>query len=164
MNDSAQNSSAPAEVRSGRNPWPFMIIGWFVLFISSALAFIAFAVKQPMELVRPDYYEHELRHQQQMERVSRTQAIRPLVRVAYDHDSRSIAVQLPGTHAGESTTGRIQLYRPSNAGLDRQLQLKVGQDGVQKIDARDMATGLWKVQVTWKVGAVEFFVDESVVL
>ena len=51
-----------------RNPWPYAIIAWFVIFITAMTVWAVVATRNSMDLVRKDYYEEELRHQQQIER------------------------------------------------------------------------------------------------
>src|ERR1043166_2848691 len=44
----------------GRNPWPTAIIGYFVVFISFLIGFVAFASRQKVDLVQKDYYAEEI--------------------------------------------------------------------------------------------------------
>ncbi|HSH17350.1 MAG TPA: FixH family protein, partial [Verrucomicrobiae bacterium] len=61
-------------------------------------------------------------------------------------------------------SGSIQIYRPSDAALDRQVEFAPDTTGAQRIDAREMVSGLWKLKITWQVGGEEFFVDRVVVI
>jgi hypothetical protein len=71
---------------------------------------------------------------------------------------------LPASHAGRNAVGRIQLYRPSAMGLDRELPLQFDADGVQILDATGLIPGLWKVRVQWTVENKEFFADQKVII
>ncbi len=51
--------------------WPG---GFFILFGGYIAGFIVFASRQKMDLVRNDYYDQEIRYQQQIDRVQRTAA------------------------------------------------------------------------------------------
>ncbi|MEW6305290.1 MAG: FixH family protein [Verrucomicrobiota bacterium] len=145
-----------------RNPWPYAIIGYFVVFISCMAAWIAFAMRQDMDLVRKDYYEEEIRYQQQLDRMNRTQLLKAEVKVAFDFAVQRISVQLPATHA--DAKGRIHLYRPSDAKLDRQFDLAVGGDGLQTLDAKELQAGLWKLRVTWASGGQEYHFEQPLVI
>lgn len=146
------------------NPWPYGLIAFFAVFISCVVGFGIFAVRQNPDLVRPDYYEAELRHQQQMDRVQRTAAVRSQVVLGYDPGKNVIALTLPAEHADRQPAGTIHLYRPSDAALDRQIVLQVDADGRQEMDAGALRPGLWKARVTWRIGAEEFFHDTAVVI
>lgn len=145
-----------------RNPWPFAIMAFFAVLISCIVAFIIFAGCNRMELVHPNYYEDEMRFQQQMDRVKRTRALPAGVAAAYDAKAQTITISLPPEHARLAASGRIELYRPSDSKLDRHLPLAINTEGAQRVDANTMRSGLWKVRVQWKAGGDEFFFDQSV--
>ena len=88
-----------------RNPWPIAIIACFILFITGMVVFIVFATRKQMELVRPDYYEEEMRFQQQLDRLNRTRTLSTQVEITYDSEQQSVTIVLPGAHARHSTSG-----------------------------------------------------------
>ncbi len=146
------------------NPWPTGIVAFFVVFIGFIAAFITFASRQPAELVRPDYYAEELQYQQQIDRLNRTRAIRTEVGVAYEHAGHCIEIVLPAEHALQPTSGTIQLYRPSDSRLDRKVKLEVNHRGVQRMDARALSPGLWRVKVQWVSDGRGFYFDQALVV
>lgn len=146
------------------NPWPVAIIAFFALFITAVIAFIIFASRQRVDLVRPDYYEEEMRYQGQLDRLNRTRSISSQVAVDYNTRQQHILITLPREQAEHRPTGRIQLYRPSNASLDRSVPLAVDAAGLQQVDAAKLQAGLWKVRVQWTVNGEEYFVDRVIVV
>src|SRR5947207_839195 len=58
-----------------RNPWPIAIIAYFAVFISFIVTFIVWASHQRVDLVRADYYEAEIKFQQQIDRVERSRPV-----------------------------------------------------------------------------------------
>jgi nitrogen fixation protein FixH len=149
--------------RQPRNPWPIAITGVFILFFSGLVAFIVFATTHQVDLVRPDYYEQELQFQHQFERLKRTQQLSQPVTVAYDSSQQCIQIRLPPAQPGR-ISGRISLYRPSDARLDQELPLAVQADGAQRVDARKLRGGLWKVRLRWTVDGEEYYFDQPVVI
>lgn len=160
----------PQSIR--RNPWPYALVAWFVLFISGMASWAVVAIRQNQDLVRPDYYEAEIRHQGQIDRVQRTAGLRHEVSLTVNDSRQGIDLRLPPAHlaAGTSSTsprplsGRIEFYRPSDARLDFTVPVAPGADGVQHLDTRALRSGLWKVRVLWTSGADEFYYDQSFVL
>jgi len=152
------------DLKASRNLWPHAIIGWFVLAIIATVAWVTFAMRQRVELVGQDYYEQEIRFQQQIDRVARTKPMRAEVHASYDAGQQAILVSLPVGHAQQALTGSIQLYRPSDASLDRKIQLAVDASGTQKLDARPLLAGLWKIKVSWNVSGQEYFFDQPIVV
>ena len=146
------------------NPWPIAIIAFFVCAIAAIVAFVVFATRNQMELVRHDYYDEEIRYQQQLDRLRRTRPLNARVTVAYDPTRRQIRIKLPSEHAMRPTSGRIHFYRPSDANLDRDFELAVNADGVQDVDTTKLRAGLWKIRVYWKVNNEDYFFDQSVVV
>lgn len=146
------------------NPWPVAIIAFFGVFITCVVGFILFATRQHMDLVRPDYYEEEMRFQGQLDRLNRTQPLGSRVAVDYNRRQQSIMIALPPEQVTARLTGRIQLYRPSDASLDRNVQLAVNAAGVQQVDAKQLPAGLWKVRVRWTANGEEYFVDRVIVV
>ncbi len=146
------------------NPWPYAIIGWMLLFGTGMAAWVVVAVRNDPELVRSDYYEQEIAYQQQIDRLSRTAAVRSEVSVAYDLAKAQVALRIPTAHLADKPTGTIHFYRPSNARLDFKLPLAVDASGVQNVATTKLQAGLWKVRVSWTSGGHEFFHDQSLVL
>lgn len=144
------------------NPWPYALIAFFITLVSIIGGFVTWSLRQNMELVGADYYEQEMRYQQRINSVNRTRPLGDQVSIAYE--GNAIRVTLPKEHAAERVTGTIQLYRPSNSMLDRQLKLVPDATGLQSIATKDLEPGLWKVRVAWKFQGEEFFRDTTVIV
>ena len=154
-------NKSPAQ--SKFNPWPYALMGFFALFISLIVLFIVFALGQDMQLVRPDYYEEEMRYQQQIDRENRTLRVQDEVAVRYDPRGQVVGVKLPVRHAGRAM-GRIEFYRPSNERLDHEVALQVGPDGHQTVPVAGLAVGLWNLHVFWEVDGEEYYTKQAVVI
>ena len=147
-----------------RNLWPLGIVLTLVVFVLGTVSLIVMACSQGTDLVSPDYYEKELRFQGQIDRVERTRNAASQASVAYDAAGKCITVSLPTDQLRRGVTGHIELYRPSTAGMDRAIDLQPDPNGVQRLDAADLAPGLWKVRVSWTTGGQEYFLDQKVVV
>ena len=158
------NLSQPVRTAPEFNPWPYGITAFLVLFFGCVVSFGIFAVRQQVDLVRVDYYEEELRYGKQYDRLSRTKALEHPMSVAHLPQAHQIAVQLPAEHASAGAQGTIQLYRPSDARLDREIPLAAAASGMQLLDASTLQAGLWRVRVTWQSGGKEYFHASKVVI
>ena len=152
-----------AKATARRNFWPYAIIVWFVIFASALAAWITFATRQNMDLVRTDYYEAEIRYQSQLNRMNRTVALRDKVAIQYNAASRQIALQLPAEHAAFGPTGRIQFYRPSEAALDFELPLALDAQGFQRINGHELRPGHWKVRVEWSAAGQDYCFEQTLI-
>jgi len=139
------------------------IIAWFIVFGIFLVSFIVWAVRQRVDLVADNYYEHEVRYQQRLDRLNNSQALAAQTVVTFNSASHSIVITLP---AAESlgAAGRIHLYRPSDARLDQDIPLLLNSRGVQQLDARQLQDGLWKVRLEWSANGRDFYVDQPVVV
>ena len=145
-----------------RNPWPYAIIGYFALFITGVVVWVTYATRHQDQLTRPDYYEHEIRYQQHIDTVARTAAIRSGVQVEYHLTDKTISLALPGNSA--KTTGTIQLYRPSDARLDKTFPLSLDEHGSQTLNVAGLETGLWKLHLSWTADGTDYYFDQPLVL
>ena len=139
-----------------RNLWPHAIALYFVVFISGMASWIVFAVRNDHQLVRKDYYEQELKYQNELDSFSRAAA--GAVVVAYEPKTHLVTIQLP-----KDAAGMIDFYRPSDVKLDRQFPISKG-NGTQQINVSDFDPGLWKVRLTWTANGAEFRHDQKLVL
>jgi hypothetical protein len=146
-----------------RNLWPIAITAFFIVVFTCLVGLIVFATRQRVDLVRADYYEEEIRFQQQLDRVNRTQRLSQPAAVGYDAAQRCITINLSPSPLGP-VAGQIHLYRPSDARLDQELPLILGADGTQRLDASKLRGGLWKVRVQWAVANQEYYLDQPVVI
>jgi hypothetical protein len=149
---------------TSRNLWPLGIVVTLTCFVAGSITLVVMASMQRVELVSPDYYERELKYQGHMDRVERTHHSADQASVAYDASGSCITVSLPADQAHRDVIGRIELYRPSAAGMDRTVNFQPDADGVQRLSAAGLAPGLWKVRVSWKVGDEDYFLDQKVVI
>lgn len=150
--------------RHTRNLWPHAIVAWFVIFASALGAWITYAVRQDMDLVRGDYYEEEVRFQKQLDRLNRTAAVRSEVALQYDAARAEVTLRLPAAHLSGQPKGHIHFYRPSDAALDFQVPLNVDVAGLQRIDVSALRAGQWRARVQWGATGQDYFFEETVVL
>jgi nitrogen fixation protein FixH len=147
-----------------RNLWPLGIILTFVIFIGGTVGLVILACHNPADLVSANYYEDEVRFQTQMDRLDRTRQLDSPATVTCDAGQRRITISLPTRHAQAASEGCVELYRPSESGLDRRIKLETDSNGIQTIDTSKLKPGSWKVKVTWKAGGEDFFLDQNVVV
>ena len=145
------------------NPWPIAIVSYFVVFAAFIACFIVWALRQREDLVSVNYYEDEVLYQRQIERLRNTAALPSSTSVAFDADAGQILIRLPESPA-RPVSGRIHLYRPSDASLDRDFPLPKDAGGLQRLDARGLRSGLWKVRVEWSASGKDFYSEQQLIV
>ena len=156
-------NTAPTTARK-RSLWPYAIGGYFCIAITGIVIFIMWALHQNMDLVRADYYEHEILFQDQIDAVNRARPFAREVIAAYDLKKRSLLVSVPVAHLGPQFSGEAHLYRPSDAKLDQRIDLNPAPDGKQTINAANLAPGLWKVRLDWTVNGETFAFEQTIIV
>jgi nitrogen fixation protein FixH len=146
-----------------RSLWPVAITTFFILAALFLGSFVIYALRQREDLVATNYYENEIRYQQQIDLQNRSQAVAAQVVVTYEPIANHIVITLPAAQA-QGAAGKIRLYRPSDASLDREFPLAPDAAGAQTLDAAKLQPGLWKVRVQWTAGGQEYFVDQRVIV
>jgi len=154
----------PDQTKSAFNPWPVSIIAFFAVAITCAVGVVIFCTRQKVDLVAADYYEQEVRYQDQLDRAQRAASLQAPAAIRYDTATRRITVSLPADHLKQSLKGWIQLYRPSAANQDQKLPLHVNPAGEQIIEANGLSAGLWHVRVSWNLDGADFFFDQKLVI
>ncbi len=139
-------------------------MAFFACFAAATVGLVILATSQPEDLVSADYYGDELKYQGRLDSLNRTAALGATVAVAYDSTQQAITVRLPPEQARRHPTGRIRLYRPSAARLDREVPLALSLVGCQVVPAGDLAAGLWNVRVAWTVAGQDYFWDQRLVV
>ncbi|NEM98912.1 FixH family protein [Pontibacter burrus] len=143
--------------------WPYAIVFCMVCFMAYIAMFVYKAMNQDVDLVSKDYYEQEIKYQDQIERVRRTQALGDVM-LNYRAEEKSILLQLPATYQGMNVTGTVTLFRPSDDKLDKQIPLQLGRDQSQLLEVGDLESGLWKVRVKFSANNEDYYTEKTIQL
>ena len=146
-----------------RNPWPIGLVVFFIVFAAYIVGFVVFASRQKMDLVREDYYDQEIRFQQQIDRVHRTVAVLANADIDYDRAGDLVTLSLPSVQHHE-ISGTVSFYRPSDASLDTDVKLGLDLAGHQSVNVRALRAGLWKVRVQWQATGQEYVFEKPIVI
>ena len=124
-------------------------IGLFMAFI---LALAIYMMGQTPELEEKNYYEKDLRYQQEMEAKKNASSLARPAQVTYDSLAKTVvvALQLP-----EAVKGTIAFSRPSDASQDISLPL-MPQDGKQVVPVGHLSAGLWRMQLNWETAGKQY--------
>ena len=145
-----------------RNPWPYALTAVIVAFAAAVVAFVVWSLGHRVDLVAPDYYEREIRHQEQIDREARTRNLPATYGLFHDARTGTLLIRIPGEH--RDATGVLSLYRPSDAALDREIALVVDSEGKQEVRLDTLASGLWRARLTWTHGTNEYYVASTLIV
>lgn len=137
--------------------WGKSIVLAFVLFALFIGVLVTISVRQDVPLVAANYYEQELRYQEQIDRMKNTDqlAVKPVIEVV----EGSLEVRYPAM--AEITSGEVELFRPSDARLDRKYSL-LPDATVQRIDLAGLPGGMYKAKMRWSQGGKEYYLERTI--
>lgn len=137
--------------------------GIALFYTTFAVSMITMAVKTTNydhSLVVDNYYEEDLRYQQQIDKQTAAAALLQPLEWHYDHRADQLELQFP-TGLGR-IAATLHLYRPSDKRLDRRLPLLVPPDGRVRVSAADWQAGRWKLNLEWEADGVRYYHAKTV--
>jgi hypothetical protein len=137
--------------------WGKGILVVILLFVGFILTLVTISVRQDdIHLVTENYYEKEIKYQDQIEREKSAAGLDREVLV-YDDLSKSMILDLP-----VGAKGNLHLFRPSDARLDQGLVLDIKEVGKTTIPLQDLKSGYWRVQLIWTENGIEFYEEKKI--
>ncbi|GMQ29364.1 FixH family protein [Algoriphagus confluentis] len=137
--------------------WGKGILLTIFAFVAFIMVLVVISVKQDdIHLVTENYYEKEIKYQEQIEREKSASTLEREVLV-YDGASQSMVLDLP-----VGAKGNLQLFRPSDARLDQELILEITEAGKTLVPLKNLKPGYWRVQLTWSEGGVDYYQEKKI--
>ena len=134
----------------------------FLLFAAGILTMVAISMNREVDLVSDDYYQQELRHQNQIESTKRSNVLaeQPTIGVS----ASTVTVKLPGVFSASSTAGTITFYRPADRKKDFVVPLKLDSSSSQIVRTPSLQKGLWRVKVRWTQQNQTYYHEEPIMI
>ena len=139
--------------------WGTGILIFLILFLIAAGLFIAFAMRQSVELVDEDYYERGVDYSTQMEVEKRSAAYQEAI-LAIQLDG-ALQISITDSIAVKCDSARIQLYRPSDNQLDLNIKYDPGR-GALVIPGEKLVPGRYILTLSWYSGGLKYEADRSI--
>ena len=140
--------------------WGTGIVIVFAIFMGATVSTAVYLMNQDVNLVADDYYNQEIKYQQQIDRIERTKKLDEESIIVFN--GTTINVTIPESLMNRDLTGEIYFYRPSDEKSDIKIPLYTDSLGLQVIPVSSLEKGLWSVKVSWLAGEMEYFVEERI--
>jgi hypothetical protein len=139
--------------------WGKSIVLAFVLFILFIGTLVVVIMRQDISLVTDNYYEQELRYQEQLDRMSNTNGLseKPSITVFPGK------VEIRYGRMTDVTVGELELFRPSDKRWDRRFTL-LNQDSVQQFNVQELPRGMYKAKLRWSQDGKAFYLESTIYL
>ena len=140
--------------------WGTGIVIAFVIFMGGIITIAVYLMNQDVNLVADDYYDQEIKYQQQIDRIKRTKKLDTKNIITFN--GTTVNVTIPISLLNRDLTGEIYFYRPSDENIDIKIPLHTDSLGVQVIPVSGLEKGSWTVKVNWLTGKKEYFVEKHI--
>ncbi len=147
-----------------KNFWPLGIILTLAIFFVGCVGIVVLACSQRFDLVKSNYYSDEMQFQKTMDSRNRAQTMANQMAAVYDANLGQIKLSFSSAHPLNLSNGQIELYRPDEAKLDQNFDLKTDANGIQTIDVKNFRAGLWRIKISWTANGQNYLVEKHVVI
>jgi len=141
--------------------WGYKILGVYLAFVVGIATMVYKSSTQKIDLVTPDYYAKELKYQERIDAVKRTQALAS--KTKYEVINNQLLVTLPAEFSGRDVTGDILLYCPADNSRDIKKDFSSG-NGSASITVPGAAKGAYQLQVSWTSEGNNYYFEENIFL
>ena len=142
--------------------WGIKIIIAFVIFGIGIGVMVGISMSKNIDLVSENYYEKELKYQDKIDMINRTNSLSD--KVGIESTPGAVKVTFPGSLSKENITGKINFYRAMDKRKDFSVDISKNEKGEQIIPSEKLDKGNWKVEVVWKMNDIEFFNQAEIFL
>lgn len=142
--------------------WGTGILVAIIVFMTITVVTVIFLMNQKVDLVTDNYYAKEIKYQQQIDRMNRTNEMAEGVII--NSENEFIKIIFPKSSNLKNIKGTIQFYRPSDSGQDFTLPLVIDSSDQQLIPSKILKKGYWKIKIDWTDGALDYYKESSFVI
>lgn len=137
--------------------WGKGIIITLIAFGILMIGMVTFCIKQDdIHLVTQNYYEEEIKYQDQIEKMINASEIGYNVLV-YDSQLKKVDLKLP-----KGAKGTLHLFRPSDARLDQKIAFDITETNASSINVKDLMPGYWRIKLSWSENGKEFYEEKKI--
>jgi len=136
--------------------------GWGIaLFYTGFVVFMLFMVwctnLMKTELVTEDYYGKELKFQEQLDKMKRSNILSQPVN--WTVQNNSVKLNFPADVKGKDVNAKVLFYRPDNSLRDFNVSCKADSTGVCIINSDKFHHGAYKMEVDWSAGNETYYTE-----
>lgn len=142
--------------------WSIGLFIFYVVFMIVLIGVVIYSTQNNVELVTNNYYEKTLVYEDQIQAINNTKSLAQKPVVAVDKVQQQIFLVMPKIYIPETNQGKILFFRPSDSHLDFSVPLNCNMQNQQTFPLQKMASGKWKVQLTWTDGIKKYYYEQVI--
>lgn len=142
--------------------WGKGIFITIVLFMVIVFIMVGISMTKNVDLVANNYYEKEIKYQEQIDLLKKTNALNENAKI--DFDGANVNIYFPKNMDNNSLKGIVYFYRPSDAKNDFNIPVNADADKSMKIGSGKFVKGLWKVQINWESAGEKYLTEQTLLI
>jgi hypothetical protein len=146
--------------------WGTAIVIFFAIFISLAIAFVIFALRQNNDLVADDYYEQGAHFSQSIEIKKRSIPYKDSIQIT--QSDSAILLDIYQSIAQKADSFSVHFYCSSQKKNDISFSVKAINDSLRSapksmlvFPAKDFTKSFYSVKIAWWIDNLQFEVDKD---
>ncbi len=151
-----------SQMKKSKFNWGTGILITIIVFMIVTIGTVVFLMNQDVDLVATDYYNKGIQHQEQIDRVNRTNEMDETVQI--NPENGFVRFIFPKSFAQKNFSGTVQFYRPSNSKKDFLLPISIDTSAQQIVSTQNLEKGYWTVKLNWIQDSVEYYKESSFVI
>lgn len=136
-----------------------VIVLFLIVTIGQVLAIHYFI---DYDLVEEEYYEAEIKYQEQIDKISRTKNLSDQVSVKLR--GKALELKFPSNFDGGRISGIVKYYKPADDLQDKIQKIILNDENRMFIDTKELSTGYWKIKIDWEVNDIQYYSEESLMV
>jgi hypothetical protein len=150
------------QMKKSKFNWGTGILITIIVFMIITIGTVIFLMNQDVDLVASDYYDKGIQHQEQIDRLNRTNSMDEAVQI--NSENGFVRLVFPKSFAQKNFSGTVQFYRPSNSKKDFSLPISIDTTAQQIVPTQNLEKGYWTVKLNWTQDSIEYYKESSFVI
>lgn len=142
--------------------WGYKILIVYLVFVAGIVLMVFKSSMQKTDLVTTDYYAKELKYQDKIDAVHRTEGLSS--QPVYEIENNKMTIHFPKDFIGKQISGDVLLYCPSDE--NRDIKQLFNQDNTDlDITLPSDNTGQYELQINWQSNdGMKYYYEKKVFL
>ena len=150
------------QMKKSKFNWGTGILITIIVFMIITISTVVFLMNQDVDLVATDYYNKGIQHQEQIDRLKRTNSMDEVVQI--NPENGFVRLVFPKSFTQKNFSGTIQFYRPSNSKKDFSLPISIDTTAQQIVSTQNLEKGYWTVKLNWTQDSIEYYKEGSFII
>lgn len=141
--------------------WGYKIMTVYLVFVAGIALMVYKSTTQKIDLVTPDYYARELKFQERIDAVKRTEVLS--AKVKYEVKDKKLSITLPAEFDSKEVNGSALLYCPADNNKDIKKDFTTN-NTITTVAIPLSAKGAYQLQLSWIAEGHAYYFEENLFL